>query len=354
MMCIDELYYWAVDLLKEMIRIPSLSRNENEVADFVEAKIKSLGIPVNRSGNNLWAFANPYDPAKKTILCNSHLDTVKASASWTKDPFGAETDGETIWGLGSNDAGASVVAQLACFCHYFGKELPYNLIYSATAEEEVSGEEGIASLLPLLPPIDLGIVGEPTQMRLAIAEKGLMVVDGIVRGKSGHAARNEGVNAIYEALPVIMGVKDLRFPKESEILGPVKVTMTVINAGSQHNVIPDQLTFTLDVRTNECYSNEEAFEFLCEHLPCEMKARSYRLNSSGISMDHPFVERAKLLGLDCFGSPTLSDQSRMNFETVKIGPGDSARSHTADEYIRLEEIREGIEIYAKLLKELIL
>lgn len=348
----DELYYWVVDLLKEMIQTSSLSRNEEHAALLLEKKLSSLGLSFERSGNNIWTFAHPYDRNKKTILLNSHIDTVKPSSDWTKDPFGAEEEEDIIWGLGSNDAGASVVSLLGAFLLLRQKELPYNLIYSATAEEEVSGEAGIASVIPLLPVIDLAIVGEPTRMQLAIAEKGLVVIDGVVKGKAGHAARNEGINAIYEALPVIQKIKDFRFPKVSPLLGEVKTTMTVVQAGSQHNVVPDRFTFTLDVRTNEFYSNEEAFEYLQREIPCELKARSFRLNSSGIQLNHPFVERAQMLGLECFGSPTLSDQSRMSFTSVKIGPGDSARSHTADEYIRKSEIREGIDIYVRLLKDL--
>ncbi|MGL5786846.1 MAG: M20 family metallo-hydrolase [Bacteroidales bacterium] len=351
-MCEDEVYYLAVDLLKEMIKTPSFSRKEEEVAQLIAHKMEDLRLSFERKGNNLWAFAQPYDQHKKTILLNSHIDTVKVSSDWEKDPFGAEEEDDTIWGLGSNDAGASVVSLFGAFLLMRQRELPYNLIFSATAEEEVSGEEGIASVIPVLPYIDLAIVGEPTRMQLAIAEKGLIVVDGVVKGKAGHAARNEGINAIYEALPVIEKIKNLKFPKSSAVLGEVKTTLTVIQAGSQHNVVPDRLTFTLDVRTNECYSNEEAFAYLQKEIPCELNARSFRLNSSGILPNHPIVERARLLGLECFGSPTLSDQSRMPFTSVKIGPGDSARSHTANEYIRKSEIREGIDIYVRLLKDL--
>ncbi|MGL5319081.1 MAG: M20 family metallo-hydrolase [Bacteroidales bacterium] len=351
-MCEDELYYWGVDLLKEMIQTPSLSRNESDVVNILEQKLSALNLSFERSGNNIWTYAHPFDSGKKTLLLNSHIDTVKPSSDWSKNPFGAEEEEDILWGLGSNDAGASVVSLLCAFLLLKKRDLPYNLIFSATAEEEVSGEEGIASVLPLLPDIDLAIVGEPTRMQLAISEKGLVVIDGYVKGKSGHAARNEGVNAIYEALPVIAKLKDLRFPKVSPLLGEVKATMTIVQAGSQHNVVPDRFNFTLDVRTNECYTNEEAFEYLQKELGCELKARSFRLNSSGIDLNHPIVERARLLGLECFGSPTLSDQSRMPFTSVKIGPGDSARSHTADEYIRKSEIREGIDVYVRLLKDL--
>lgn len=351
-MCEDEVYYRVADLLKEMIKTPSLSRNEKDVVLILEKTFSELKLSYERSGNNIWTFAHPFDQNKKTILLNSHIDTVKPSSDWTKDPFGAEEEDDIIWGLGSNDAGASVVSLLGAFLLLRQKELPFNLIYSATAEEEVSGEDGIASVIPLLPYIDLAVVGEPTRMQLAIAEKGLIVIDGFVKGKAGHAARNEGINAIYEALPVIERIKDFRFPKVSPLLGEVKTTMTIVQAGSQHNVVPDRFNFTLDVRTNEFYTNEEAFDYLQREIPCELKARSFRLNSSGIQLNHPFVERARILGLECFGSPTLSDQSRMPFTSVKIGPGDSARSHTADEYIRKSEIREGIDIYVRLLKDL--
>lgn len=349
---VDLAFYHAVDLLKLMIATPSLSRNEADVADKIENWVARFGVTPRRIGYNLiFEPLNP-DPSKPYILLNSHIDTVRPTDSWTREPFTPTLEEETLYGLGSNDAGASVVSLLMTWLMLKDTEQPYNLIFVASAEEEVSGANGIESVLPHLPHIDFAIVGEPTGMNPAIAEKGLLVIDGTVYGKSGHAARNEGINAIYEALPVLERLRDLRFESESPFLGPVKVSVTQVNAGTQHNVVPDRCTFVVDVRTNECYRNEDAFRTLQEVAGCELKARSFRLNSSSLPIDHPFVSRAQMMGKTPFGSPTLSDQALLYCPSVKIGPGDSARSHTADEYILESEIREAITLYVKLLDQL--
>ena len=345
----EELYYNAVDLLKEMIAIPSLSREEDEVANHIEKYIRKNGFEPQRVDNNIWIQTSDYSEDKPTILLNSHIDTVKPVSAWTKDPFSPEEDGDILYGLGSNDAGASLVSLLHTFFALSNKEQSYNLIFLASCEEEVSGKNGVELALKSLPKIDLGIVGEPTGMNPAIAEKGLMVLDCTSKGVSGHAARNEGVNAIYKAMKDVEWFRTYQFSKVSDLLGPVKMTVSMINAGTQHNVVPDKCEFVIDVRSNELYSNKELYDIINEHTDCEVKERSFRLNSSRISVDHPFVQRALMIGKEAYGSPTLSDQSLMSFPTVKIGPGDSARSHTADEYILKSEIREAIELYVKLL-----
>jgi acetylornithine deacetylase len=339
----------AVNLLKELISIPSLSRVEKDVADRVEDFLKSNKLSPERKGNNLWVRSENFSRDKPTILLNSHIDTVKPSSAWTYNPFKLTENGDRLYGLGSNDAGASVVSLLAVFRRLNETRQSFNLIFSATAEEEVSGDGGVASILGELGQIDLGIVGEPTQMQMAVAEKGLMVLDGEVAGKSGHAAREEGVNAIFEAMPVINWFKSYEFPEKSEFLGPVKMTVTGIQAGSQHNVVPDVCKFMVDVRVNEFYRNEELFEMIQNQVNCNLKARSFRLNSSSIPINHPLVKRGEQLGLLKYGSPTTSDQARMLFTTIKMGPGDSARSHTADEFINKNEIVKGVDTYFNLL-----
>lgn len=348
----DELYYDAVDLLKKMISIKSVSREEQEVADMIEGEMRSLGIDVKRSGNNLWSVMRDFDPSKPTILLNSHIDTVKPCAEWTRNPFEPElTDGGKLYGLGSNDAGASVVSLMATFRYLTELKQNCNFIYLASCEEEVSGKSGIESVLPMLPHIDVAIVGEPTQMQPAIAEKGLMVLDGVVHGVAGHAARNEGVNAIYKAMGVIERLRRVPFARTSSLLGPVKVSVTQINAGTQHNVVPDRCEIVVDVRSTDAYSNTETLEIIKDSVGdvCELVPRSIRLNSSSISAEHPLVRRLVTLGKRPFGSPTLSDQALMPFPSLKLGPGDSARSHTADEYIMLDEIRNAIQTYITLL-----
>lgn len=345
----EELVWNAVNLLKVLIQTPSISREEEAAANILYEFIEESGIIANRSGNNIWCISPMFDLQKPTILLNSHIDTVKPVNGWRKDPFKPTEINGKLYGLGSNDAGASVVCLFQIFREICRKEQTYNLIYLASCEEEVSGKNGIESVLSNLPPITLGIVGEPTEMQPAIAEKGLMVLDVTAYGKSGHAAREEGDNAIYKVLKDIEWFRDYRFEKVSPLLGPVKMSVTQINAGTQHNVVPDRCNFVVDIRSNELYSNEEIFETVKKHITCEAKARSFRLNSSRIDESHPFIRRATALGRTPFGSPTLSDQALMRFPSVKIGPGRSSRSHTADEYIMIREIEEAIELYWKLL-----
>lgn len=345
-----ELYYEAIDTLKEMISRPSFSREEEIVADFLQQTWQAAGHKVNRKGNNLWIVSPGFDLKKPTLLLNSHIDTVKPASGWTKDPFNPEeSEDDKLYGLGSNDAGASVVSLYAAFTRLIEKEQAYNLIFLASCEEEVSGKNGIESALKELPPIAFAVVGEPTGMQPAVAEKGLMVLDCIATGKAGHAARNEGVNAITLAIRDIEWFNSFQFPEKSDFLGPVKMSVTIIHAGTQHNVVPDRCEFTVDIRTNEFYTNEKLFEMIKEQVSCEVKARSFRLSSSRTPLDHPFVQRAVMMGKEPFGSPTLSDQALMPFPSVKIGPGNSARSHAADEYIGLMEIREAIDTYVRLL-----
>ena len=352
---IDELYYMAVDLLRNLISTPSTSRNENAAADLVENCFANLGLKSSRHGNNVWAVVPGYDPCKPTILLNSHIDTVKPVAGWTRDPYSPEEDEDTgrLYGLGSNDAGASLVSLIAAFAYMAGRPRTYNLVMLASAEEEVSGRDGIESALKVMPKIDVAIVGEPTGMRPAIAEKGLMVLDGEVHGVAGHAARDEGVNAIYKAIDVIGILREMQFDKVSPTLGPVKISVTQIEAGTQHNVVPDICRFVVDVRTTDAYSNADTLEMMRARVPgCTMTPRSTRLNPSSIPAQHPIVERLVMMGLEPFGSPTLSDQALMPWPSVKCGPGDSARSHTPDEYILLSEIRGAIEIYTRILDTL--
>lgn len=351
---IDEKANQAIALLEQLIAIPSFSREEDKTADLIFTYLEKNGVKPGRKNNNVWAFSNDYQENRPTILLNSHHDTVKPAASWTYDPFTPQQSERKLFGLGSNDAGGPLVALLHTFLLLNSMEdRNYNLVFAATAEEEISGANGIVITLPELGKIDLGIVGEPTQMQMAIAEKGLMVIDGMAKGVSGHAARNEGVNAIYIALQDIDWLRTYRLPKKSEVLGEVNLAVTQINAGTQHNVVPDTCTFVIDVRIHEQYTNQEVFDILQEYTQSALKARSFRLNSSGIPLEHPIVQRGQQLGMSYYGSPTLSDQALMHgFPTLKIGPGDSARSHTADEFIFLDEIKQGITQYVALLSGL--
>jgi acetylornithine deacetylase len=344
----------AIDLLKSLIAIPSISKNEQEKSDFLYAFLQHQTCHVQRHKLNLWCLAQPYDETKPTLMLNSHMDTVRPSASWTYPPHNAtEQDGKII-GLGANDAHASLVSLIAVFLSLKDTIQPYNLLLAISAEEEISGINGMESLLTVLPKVDFAIVGEPTQMNLAVAEKGLMVVDCVAKGKSGHAAREEGVNAIYAAMQDVQWFKDYRFEKESELLGPVKMSVTIIQAGTQHNVVPDSCSFSVDIRVNECYSNQQVFDIVKQHIKADVTARSFRLNSSSIRLDHPFVKRYLSMKSTIFGSVTLSDQTFMRFPSVKIGVGDSARSHTANEYILISEIEEGIQVYKALIDGLVL
>lgn len=340
-----------IDLLKELIRTPSFSKKEDKTADALEAFLLEKGLKPNRLGNNVWVKSRHWQEKKKTVLLNSHHDTVRPVEGWTKNPFVPLVESNKLYGLGSNDAGGCLVALLAAFIYQDKKDkLPYNLIWAGTAEEEISGKNGITSILPKLGKIDLGIVGEPTLLQAAISEKGLMVLDGLATGISGHAARNEGENALYKALSDIETLRHFSFPKSSKTLGKIKVSVTQIRAGKQHNIVPDECKFVVDVRTTDAYSNKETFDLLQQVVDSKLEARSFRLNPSGISEAHPLVQRAVALGATTYGSPTLSDQAFMPFPSLKIGCGDSARSHTADEYIKLEEIENGIRFYRKLLE----
>ena len=339
----------AVQLLKKLIATPSVSRNEKDAADIMEQTIRSYGFEPQREANNLWIIDPYYDESRPTLLLNAHIDTVKPVASWSRDPFSPDVEDGVLYGLGSNDCGGGLCSLLQIFRMLTEKPQSYNLIYLASAEEEVSGKDGITRALPLLPHIDLAIVGEPTGMNPAVAEKGLMVLDVIAHGKSGHAARNEGVNAIYEALDDMRWIRDYKFEKVSEFLGPTKMTLTVVNAGTQHNVIPDKCTMLVDIRTNEFYDNEEVYEFIRQHLKSEVKAHSFRLKSSRIDPEHPLIRKCVAMGMKPFGSPTLSDQALMHFPSFKLGPGESSRSHSANEFIRISEIRDAIAKYETLL-----
>ncbi len=341
------------ELLRKLIATPSYSKEEADTAAILADFFKQNTIPFWHKKNNIWTRNKHFDEAKPTLLLNSHHDTVRPVEGWTRHPFQAKIEEDKLYGLGSNDAGGPLVALIATFLHFYNRaDLPFNLILAATAEEEISGANGIALVLPELGNIWAGIVGEPTQMQMAIAEKGLMVVDVEARGISGHAAREEGKNAIYIALKDISWIRNYEFEKKSDLLGNTKMTVTQISAGSQHNVVPDTCRFVIDIRTNEKYSNQEVFDILQQHLQSKIKARSFRLNSSRIPLEHPLVQAGLALDLSYYGSPTLSDQALMPFPTLKIGPGDSARSHTADEYICLSEIESGIELYGQLLENL--
>lgn len=343
-----------LQLLRDLISIPSLSRQEDRTADLIEAFLQKQGLHPNRHLNNVWLRARNWQEGRPVILLNSHHDTVKAAAGYTRDPHKAEVIDGKLYGLGSNDAGGALVCLISAFVELENDpKLGCNLILAATAEEEISGPNGIAALLPQLGAIDAGIVGEPTLLDLAIAERGLVVIDGEAKGVSGHAARKEGVNALYLALDDIAAIREHLFTRSSELLGPTSANVTVLNSGTQHNVVPDRATFLIDLRVNEAYRNEEAvaeLQGVCQHA--ELTPRSLRLQSSGISVDHPLVRAglAVRTNSETYGSPTLSDQALMPFPTLKLGPGDSARSHTADEFIYVAEVEAGREVYASLLR----
>ena len=345
----------AVMLLKDLIAIPSISRNEEKAADKLAEYLNLWHLPFGREGNNLWVGCPDWDNNRPTVMLNAHIDTVKPVSSWTRDPFQPMQEGDMLYGLGANDCGGGLVALLQTYRIMLERPRNYNILRVASAEEEVSGENGFSRVMSKLPKIDVAIVGEPTGMQPAIAEKGLMVIDGYAHGKSGHAAREEGVNAIYEALEDLIWLRDYKFRKVSPLLGATKMTVTVVEGGTQHNVIPDTLHFVIDVRTNEFYQNEYLFEFLRKKMTkCELRARSFRLHSSSIPEDHPLIRRCIDRGMQPFGSPTLSDQALMPFLSFKLGPGDSGRSHSADEFIKISEIQQAIDTYVGLLDGLTL
>ncbi len=348
----EAFYEAAIRLLRELIRVPSPSREEDRVAGIVEGFLRDNGFKPLRKGNNVWVRLD-VSAGLPTVLLNSHLDTVRPVEGWTRDPYSPELEGSRLYGLGSNDAGGALVSLLAAFLHLSAAgRLPYNLVFAATAEEEISGENGVSAILGDLGAIDLGIVGEPTGCRMALAEKGLMVLDCLSKGTSAHAATGQGKNAIYEAMRDIEWLRTYRFEKTSPWLGEVSMQVTGIESGTQHNVVPDACRFTVDVRTNECYDNRLVYETIKKNVSCRVEARSFRLNPSAIPEVHPVVEKGFSMGLEAYGSMTLSDQSLMNFPTLKIGPGDWQRSHTADEFITLEEIRQGIDTYIRILSGL--
>lgn len=345
----------AIELLKQLISTQSFSGEESKVADLMNHYLTSRGIKTQRHMNNVWAVNEDFDAAKPTVLLNSHLDTVRPNTGYTRNPFEPTVEGDKLYGLGSNDAGGCLVSLAAAFTHFYHqKGMKYNIAFAATAEEENSGKNGLECVLPLLPPIDFAIVGEPTQMQLAVAEKGLMVLDCVAHGKSGHAARNEGVNAIFKAIEDIEWLNTYRFPVVSNYLGEVKMSVTMISAGTQHNVVPDRCSFVVDVRLTDAYTLEEVFEFIKQNIKSDVTCRSMRLRPSKIEVTHPIVQAGLALGRTTYGSPTTSDQALVDSPSLKLGPGDSARSHTADEYVHLSEIHEGVELYIKMLEKVIL
>ena len=345
----------AVELLKELISIPSFSKEEDQTAGILCRFIGTKGIVHTRVGNNVFALNKHFDDKKPTILLNSHHDTVKPNPQYTRNPFTPEIEDGKLFGLGSNDAGGCLVSLIATFLHFYEKpDLRYNIILAATAEEEISGSGGIEYTLPYLPAINCAIVGEPTQMQIAVAERGLMVLDCISHGKAGHAARNEGENAIYNAIRDIEWFRNYKLLKISDLLGPSKMSVTVIETENKaHNMVPSQCKFVVDTRINELYSFEEVIDIIKANVQCEVTPRSTRLRSTSIAIDHPLVIAGINLGRTYYGSPTTSDKALMPFPTLKIGPGDSARSHTADEYIYIDEIKNGIELYIQLLNNVV-
>ncbi len=338
-----------IKLLKDIISIPSISRNEKKVSDFLFNYLNKKNYKIYRNNNNIWCVYNNFDTNKKNILLNSHIDTVSPSKSWTYKPYVATHKDDKIYGLGSNDAGASVVSLINVFEHYARQKISYNLILLLSAEEEITGINGAEAVMKDLPKIDFAIVGEPTQMKMAVAEKGLLVLDCYATGKSGHVAHANTENAIYKAVENINTLKNIKFEKKSDFLGDIKINVTQIDAGQSHNVVPDECHFVVDVRVNEKYSVKEAFEIIAKQVNCRTIARSFRLNSSAIDIEHKLVKTAGKMGITIYGSNTTSDQTRMNFPSVKMGPGNTKRSHTADEYIYINEILSGIKIYINLL-----
>lgn len=346
----------GIELLKRMIATPSTSRNEDKTAELLVSYLKDHGVDnVNRHLNNVWAVSRNFDSSKPTILFNSHHDTVLPAKTYTRDPFSPDVEDGVLYGLGSNDAGGPAINLLTTFLYFYNKEnLPYNLIVAITAEEENSGDNGVQSILPKLPEIEFAVVGEPTCMEMSVAEKGILVLDCTAHGVTGHAARNTGINAIYKAMEDINWFKNYKFEKVSPWLGEVKCTVTGVNAGTLHNVVPAECTFMVDVRITEKYTHQEALDVIKANIPnkdTEVKPRSFKLKSSHIDVNHPFVKVAEKQGIKLFGSPTTSDRAVMPYRSVKMGPGDSNRSHTADEYIKLSEITEGVKKTVNLFEE---
>lgn len=351
----NELYNDAVELLKSLVRTPSISGSEQDTAALIEKFLMMHGVEnIERQDNNVWAYNKMFDASKPTILLNSHHDTVKPNSAYTRNPYEASVEGDKLYGLGSNDAGASVVGLLSAFLHFYNDtDLKYNLCIAITAEEENTGRHGLESILARLKGLEFAIVGEPTLMQMAIAERGLVVLDCTAHGKAGHAAREEGDNAIYKAIKDIEWLRTYKFPKQSELFGAVKMTVTQIEAGSQHNVVPAECKFVVDVRVTDRYTNQEVVDVIRQNVASEVKERSFRLRPSYISPEHPIVRAGLALGRTTYGSPTTSDQALLDIPSLKIGIGDSARSHSADEYVGLSEIEQGIEIYIKMLNQVL-
>ncbi len=340
--------------LKDLIAIQSFSREEEHTAALIKQVFADNGIDAKQHLFNVWAVNKHFDPAKPTLLLNSHHDTVKPNKGYTKDPFAPIEEDGKLYGLGSNDAGGALVCLIATFIHFYDKKnLKYNLVMAATAEEEISGKNGIECILDQLPEIDVAIVGEPTLMDMAVSEKGLLVVDAVAKGKSGHAAREEGDNAIYKAIADIDWIKNYRFEKVSDTLGPMKMSVTLVNAGTQHNVVPDECSYTIDIRVTDAYTHEEVLEILDQHTLATLTPRSVRLKSSSIPTNHPLVQAGLSLGRKPYGSPTTSDQALIPVPSLKMGPGDSARSHSADEFIYIHELKDGVNLYIDLLEKVI-
>lgn len=354
-MALQELTNNAIALLKQLIETPSFSSEEDQTALHIETWLKQYNIDYKRTKNNVWAVNKHFDASKPNMLLNSHHDTVKPNTAYTKDPFKAIVEDGKLYGLGSNDAGGCLVSLIATFTYFYNhKDLKYNLILVASAEEESSGPDGLNSMLKIIPKIDVAIVGEPTQMNLAVAEKGLVVFDAKVKGTASHAAHPNDDNPIYKTIETLQWFKDLKFEKSTKALGDVKLTVTQINAGKQHNVVPADVELVIDVRVNDAYTNAEIAEFLQKNAPCSsIVPRSLHLNSSSIPVEHPLVQAGIAMGRTMYGSPTLSDQAWLSCKSLKLGPGDSPRSHSADEFIYLHEIEEGIKIYVELLNRVI-
>jgi acetylornithine deacetylase len=351
---IETLQKDSLELLKNLISIQSFSKEEEKTADLIGQFLQERQIKIHRKLNNIWAYNKHFDASKPTVLLNSHHDTVKPNTGYTRDPYEPKIEDGKLYGLGSNDAGGCLVSLIATFLYFYEQEdLTYNICLATTAEEEISGNNGLECVIPDLGELEFAIVGEPTEMQLAIAERGLLVLDCTVTGKAGHAAREEGDNAIYKALKDIEWFRNYRFAKVSEVFGPLKMSVTIINAGSQHNVVPATCTFTVDVRVTDAYSNEEVLRIIRTNVDCDVKARSVRLKPSSIDKEHPLVQSGIALGRTTYGSPTTSDQALLSIPSVKVGPGDSARSHMADEYVFVKEIAEGIELYIDMLKPVI-
>lgn len=354
MVTIEKLIQESTDLLRDLIRTPSFSKEEQLTGNKIELFLQQHGVKTKRKLNNIWAYNKFYDPNKPTVLLNSHHDTVKPNSGYTRNPFSPDIVGDKLFGLGSNDAGGCLVSLIATFLYFYPQEdLSYNICLAATAEEEISGNDGLELVIPDLGELEFAIVGEPTEMHLAIAEKGLLVIDCIAHGKAGHAAREEGDNAIYKALKDIEWFRTYQFPKVSEVFGPVKMSVTIINAGSQHNVVPAACTFTVDVRVTDSYTNEEVVDIIRQNVSCEVNPRSVRLKPSKIDKDHAIVQSGIALGKTTYGSPTTSDQALLSIPSLKCGPGFSGRSHMADEFLYVAEIKQGIEGYIEMLKPVI-